>query len=182
MRHVFLTGDTRLGKTTLLNALLALHPAWRVGGFRTYLYQNGVYLAPADAPQDKDGLPDAPRDEQSRVGLRGKPPVAFPAAFDALGASLLSPAGKDVLLMDELGFLERDAQRFQCAVLHALDGSAPVLGVLKPLRTPFLDRVRAHPDVRVLAVTRENRDELMQTVLSQAAFFPPQREASRPIS
>lgn len=45
--------------------------------------------------------------------------------------------------MDELGFLENDAHRFQAAVLAALDGSTPVLAAVKPKDTDFLRRVRA---------------------------------------
>ncbi|MBR4869427.1 MAG: hypothetical protein IKU12_01455, partial [Oscillospiraceae bacterium] len=57
---------------------------------------------------------------------------------------------------------------FQAAVLSALEGPLPVLGVIKPRSTPFLDAVRSHPKVRVLEVTPETRDALLQQLLNQS--------------
>ena len=48
------------------------------------------------------------------------------------------------------------------AVLAALDGDMPVLGVLQKADTAFLRAVAAHPRVRVVTVTEENRDRLRQ--------------------
>lgn len=64
--------------------------------------------------------------------------------------------------MDELGPAEAAAQRFQAAVLAALDGEKPVCGVLQQADSAFLRRVAAHPRVRVVTVTEENRDTLRQ--------------------
>ena len=49
---------------------------------------------------------------------------------------------------------------FQAAVLAALDGEKPVCGVLQQADSAFLRRVAAHPRVRVVTVTEENRDTL----------------------
>ena len=62
--------------------------------------------------------------------------------------------------MDELGPAEAAAQRFQTAVLAMLDGEKPVYGVLQQEDSAFLRRVAAHPRVRVVTVTKENRDAL----------------------
>ena len=62
--------------------------------------------------------------------------------------------------MDELGFLERDASRFQAAVLAALRGPQPVLAAVKNRDDPFLRAVRSVPGVRVLYITRDNREGL----------------------
>jgi nucleoside-triphosphatase len=84
--------------------------------------------------------------------------------FDVLGVRILADraaarrAGR--IVMDELGFLETGAPRFQAAVMDCLDGDVPILGVIKPDRTPFLDRVRAHKAVHLIEVTLENRAAL----------------------
>ena len=65
-----------------------------------------------------------------------------------------------VIVMDELGPAEAAAQHFQAAVLAALDGEKPVCGVLQQADSAFLRRVAAHPRVRVVTVTEENRDAL----------------------
>ena len=70
----------------------------------------------------------------------------------------------DVLLMDELGPAESGAKKFCEAVLAALDGDLPVLGVLQKADTEFLRAVAGHPRVRLVTVTVENRDELRRTM------------------
>ena len=83
----------------------------------------------------------------------------WPEVFDREGTALLRAEGPfDLLLMDELGRLELRAEAFRAAVLSALDGNVPVLGVVKPESNPFLDAVRAHPRTVVLEVAGENRD------------------------
>ena len=85
------------------------------------------------------------------------------AAFDAAGERLLSaPAGRrSLLLMDELGFLERCSPVFQRAVVTLLDGPTPVLGVLRRHeKSPFWGPVSRRADVRLLPLTVENRAEI----------------------
>jgi len=85
------------------------------------------------------------------------------AAFDAAGERLLSaPAGRrSLLLMDELGFLERCSPVFQRAVFTLLDGPTPVLGVLRRhAKSPFGGPVSRRADVRLLPLTVENRAEI----------------------
>ena len=60
--------------------------------------------------------------------------------------------------------MENEAPRFHRAVLAALDGNIPILGVVKPQKNPLLDAVRAHQRVELITVTRENRDELFPLI------------------
>lgn len=60
---------------------------------------------------------------------------------------------------------EQRPERFDLlgvAALAALDGEKPVYGVLQQADSAFLRRVAAHPRVRVVTVTEENRDTLRQ--------------------
>lgn len=68
------------------------------------------------------------------------------------------------MLMDELGFMENEAELFQEAVIETLKSGVPVLGVVKKKSSPFLDRVRALAGVRIIEVTEENRDSLAAAV------------------
>lgn len=61
-----------------------------------------------------------------------------PERFDLLGvAALADTADCQVIVMDELGPAEAAAQRFQAAVLAALDGEKPVCGVLQQADSAF---------------------------------------------
>ncbi|MBU5436334.1 nucleoside-triphosphatase [Pseudoflavonifractor sp. MSJ-37] len=163
--HLFLTGAIGVGKSTLLRALLA-RTGRTPGGFRTCWDPTGqsLYLLSWDWTG-----PLRPRDRAARRTDRCA--QALPGRFDRLGPPLLVPRpGQDLLIMDELGFLERDALRFQRAVLDALDGPLPVLGVIKPRPSPFLDAVRAHPLVRIVPVTTADRDALRASLDLEAVL------------
>ena len=162
MVHLFLTGEVQVGKSTLLRALLE-RLAFPACGFCTCWAVCGgeerLHLLPWGAERRC-----APENAAAcRVDRRAQ---AMSGRFDRLGPPLLLPRkGSRVLVMDELGFLEREEKVFQQAVLGALDGPLPVLGVIKPRQTPFLDAVRAHPRTRAVLVTEENRDALLEKVL-----------------
>ncbi len=160
--NIFLTGPVQIGKSTVLRRFLSANPALRPGGFATKNVPSAadgsvreVYILPP-VWTEADLLP-------SRVAARCADGVweRRPEVFDEVGTALLAAPGPfDLLLMDELGRLELGAAAFRAAVLSALDGPVPVLGVVKPERNPFLDAVRAHPQTLVLEVTAENRDGL----------------------
>ena len=69
--------------------------------------------------------------------------------------------------MDELGFFENDAARFQEAVFRVLDADKPVLGVLKQKDTPFLRQVRHREDVIVYEIREDNRERLLPVILCE---------------
>lgn len=154
--HLFLTGAPGAGKSTALARTLALLEVIP-GGFVTY-YGAGrqrLYLGPAWAPRLETP-------EREVACMDGGRPVPDPAAFDRLGpAAILGCPQAPVLLFDECGNLEREAWAFQGAVLAALDGDRPILGVVKPRRAgTWLAALAAHPRVQILPVTPENRDAL----------------------
>lgn len=150
--HLFLTGRKGVGKSTLLRAL------WegkRLGGFFTRRV-TGVFDRPSihllRAAEDEQPSPE------NLLCFCGE---RRPERFDLLGpAALADTTDCDIIVMDELGPSEAAAQRFQAAVLAALDGKKPVYGVLQQADSGFLRRVAAHPRVRVVTVTEENRDAL----------------------
>lgn len=156
--NVFLTGAPQVGKTTLIRKFISEHPEIRLGGFFTVCGKDAVeniYIVPANNL-------DAPQNFQNLVGIRRdrKTPQAFPQVFDSLGTALLNTADCDLIIMDELGIMESKAKAFQKAVLDVLSANVPVLGVIKPKSTTFLDAVRSHPDSLVLEVNEGNRSFL----------------------
>ena len=166
--HVFLTGPVQIGKSTLLRASLdALQPQ-KLGGFRTVSVQpqadgsRPVYLHPACSP-------DELHESANRVGIRrpGLGIVSFPAAFETAGLAALAGAEDcDLLLMDEIGRMERRADTYSARILTLLDGGVPILGVVqKKADTPLAQAIRSHPRVRLIEVSEENRNTLLPTIL-----------------
>lgn len=154
MKHLFLHGPSGAGKSFALGQAIA-ERGLPVRGFRSHKAADGfVYLGPAGAP--------APEDAAHRVAcISVRPPVADAARFDALGAALLGDIRPgELVLMDEIGFLERDAAGFSALVRALLDRTdVHILGVCRADKdTPLLCYLRGHANVALYAVTPATRD------------------------
>ena len=172
-RHLFLTGEIQVGKSTIIRRFLesVSLPPEQLGGFTTAVRtqtdgSSSVHLV---APGSIGGL-----DRNNCIMVRypgnreqRKPPEVFPEVFDARGTELLrNTGGKRLILMDELGFAEQEAVAFKKQVLETLDGEIPVLGVLKKWSSDFLEQVAGHPFVKVIEVDRENRDKIAEQMIT----------------
>lgn len=162
---VFLTGERQIGKSTAIDRFLqetGLHP----GGFRTRFHWEGdrrcLYLCPAAAPQDRTLV--------ARGDSSGMHPI--PGAFDSAGPGALAQRG-EITLLDELGFLEAEAQHFRTAVLSCLEAEGPVLGVLRQGFPGWTGEVARHRAVETLTVTKENRDAVPLLLRQRFEGLPP---------
>ena len=166
-KHIFLTGEIQSGKSTVMQKVLDGLDV-TVGGFCSGSgnarneQERWLYL------WDAAGEPVC--EESHRVAyITQEERRAFPERFDALGCEILRRAKEnnvDLILMDECGFLERDAKEFQTEVLRTLDGDIPVFGVVRLRSSGWTDAIRNHPKVTLITVTQENRDELPGQILS----------------
>lgn len=167
--HIFLTGDVQVGKSTIIKKTLAALKLRDIGGFRSVSVPDlpdgamSVYLIPV-------GEKDPVVNDWNRVGIRkgcGRGIGKFPEAFERAGVQALKGAeGMPLILMDEVGRMESAAARFSERILALLDGSTPILGVVQKIAdTPLTNAIRQHPNVRVLTVTKENREKLAEEVL-----------------
>ena len=87
---------------------------------------------------------------------------AIAEAFDEI-----APENCDLVLMDEIGRMERHADTYSARIRTLLDGCVPILGVVqKKADTPLAAAIRSHPNVRLIEVSEENRDVLLPEILS----------------
>ena len=166
-KHIFLTGEVQSGKSTVLDKVLGKLDC-SLGGFRSgsgperHKADRWLYLW--------DAAGDPIYDESHRVAhITSEERRSFPDRFDALGCGALQRAkcsGVDLILMDECGFLERDAAAFRSEVLKTLDGDIPVFGVVRLRSSGWTDAIRNHPRVTLFTVTEENRNELPEQIIS----------------
>lgn len=157
-------GQSGAGKSTIIRRLLP--PGVGIYGFETFFADDGNGMAVLHIRRPYDS--QAPRSSQNRVGIRGSAPgtaVGFPHVFDACGVSLLQniPAGS-VVVMDELGYLEREAPAFLRQVRQILTGPYHVLAAVKDIDQPHLQQFKALPGIRTLQIAPENREELLNAV------------------
>ena len=166
-RHIFLTGEKRIGKSTVWKNVLersGLQPA----GFLTLPYDvNGRFRGfclHALHPVSGEMGNDVPISVQFKAGTH----IGIAESFDVFGTQLLRSAVScsQLILMDELGKFERNAHDFQQAVTDCLDSPATVIGVLQHTDNAFLDQIRQREDVLILTVTEENRNLLPNRIIA----------------
>jgi len=184
-KHIFLTGEIQVGKSTIIRKFVEAHPGLRVGGFRTVWQENRLEL--------RNSLHIVPATgsyltaDYNRIGLRegvfpDRTATDYPEVFDTVGVELLKKTGgSDLILMDEIGLGENDADDFIDAVLDTLDGDVPVLGVVQPKTGILTDAVRDHPKVRLILVTKENREYVLRNLLEGADIVEKKHTISKNI-
>ena len=167
-RHILISGERGVGKSTLIEKLLAASSRPRYG-FITKMRPAGpdgfhpIYIHPAGQP-----VAERTYTEENCIGTcdsRTHRPNLD--AFNVLGVRYIEAARPDgIIVMDELGFFEAKADDFTAAVLAALAGDVPVIAAVKS-RTDvsFLNAVRAAPKAEVFYITPENREELYERLL-----------------
>lgn len=173
--YAVIVGKQGVGKSSLVNRVvkeLAL-PLWgfftkkgddfskEIGGFPVYLHQVKGGL--------KDGLQE--EDFEKREGelvayCNNRLLQVNKEVFDNFAIRLKEPIPEGYLvMMDELGIMEKHSPDFCEAVLDVLQ--QPRLGVIavKHKDSPFLNQVRTHKNCRCFNLTQENRDEVFCQVV-----------------
>lgn len=161
--HFFLTGEVGAGKSTVLNKTLEML-AVSYGGFKTYFGEDRA------SPDKKLYINEAalpPRFMKRNIAAHfhdGMPPEPVLDAFNVLGVGYIKKARENahIIVMDECGRIEKDADAFKKEILETLDGDSPVLGVLKLRAAGWADNIRIHPKVNIITVDEANRDNLPQ--------------------
>lgn len=149
MKHILLTGEVQVGKSTALRKFLKKY-GYTADGYRTYWKDRStLYIAPFG--REEGVCVVATEDGTRKVVAEG---------FE-YGASLIEGSGNEQLIVfDELGRFEQCSQRFMDAVFSKLNGEKTVLGVIKKENNQFLDKIRENPNVVIVEVTESNRDEI----------------------
>lgn len=166
-RNLFVTGQSGIGKSTLLQeVLLPYMPV--VTGFETRPYGiNGQYagyylhgLSPLICPGDND------KPISVRTGERQRIPIT--AVFEQFGCQYLDAALEDtgkIILMDELGDLEEGAEAFQSKVKECLSGKKTVLGVVKDIASEWLGKIKRREDTEILMLDERNEQKTRQKII-----------------
>jgi len=163
--HIFLTGGIGSGKSVAVRRTLKLLQI-KPGGFQTYFGPDRAY---PDRYLYLCGAGEVPicTEEYAVARFENGVPSVFTERFDGRGARLLKEArlAGGLIVMDECGYLEREARRFQEEVIRCLDGNTPVLGVVRLRAGGWTERIVSHPKVKVLTVEEENRDAMPSLLL-----------------
>ena len=162
MDKILICGPRGVGKSSLIwrRTVLLSGPVSGVVTLRESVADGEglfpIYIHPAACPEARRQY--GPENLIGRCDSRRS--VRCTPVFDDWGPRLLE--GPGLLLMDELGFLERVALRWLEAGLWALCGDQPGVAAVIIRFVRFLQAVRGVPGVRVLYITRENREGLFR--------------------
>ena len=154
--NVFLTGNVQVGKSTAIKRFLEKENISPLG-FTTHLDRSTGVLTIKIIGKDGD------REIKAASPIGGSRPVPDIEAFDRAGKMLtdMDTSDCDMFIMDELGFMERDAHVFTDAVPAMLDRGIRTVGVLRNKPDgPFWDMLHERDDTVILTVDEENRDDI----------------------
>lgn len=171
LKHLLITGPQAVGKSTLVQRLLAYN-AQPVCGFYTKQMQtasdglSATYLCSARA-EDRFRTEYGLAGISDGKGLR----ITYPKTYDNLVLRTIQMPGDGLLVMDQLDETTDGALLFQQAVLDRLDGTHPVIVVIPELGGGFLDAVRSHPKVSAYPVTLTNRDQLLRDLVPRMLLW-----------
>jgi len=164
-RVLLLTGQPGTGKTALIKEALARTKV-KGGGFYTEEIRTGgirqgfriVTLGGQEAILAHVNISSPYQVSKYRVDT---------GALDRVGVSALRQAleESDLVVIAEIGKMELLSSRFKEAVTQVLNSGKRVLGTIMFNSHPFADEIKRHPEVEILPVTRDNRNEAMKRVL-----------------
>jgi len=92
-------------------------------------------------------------------------------SFENVALSVLEEAitREQLVVIDEIGFMEIKSKRFQQLVISALDSSGPVLGSIMQKPFYFADEIKKRNDVQLITVRADNRDALLSEITGMLA-------------
>jgi len=164
-RTILLTGPPGVGKTTIIQQVVARLPG-RAGGFYTAEIREhgervGFRLVTLDG--EEGFLAHVANRSPYRVGRYG----VDLADLERVGVAAIRQAiaARDVVVIDEIGKMELFSAAFRAAVQEAVDSPKPVLGTITFRPHPWADGLKRHPHVQLLVVTLANRHALAERVV-----------------
>ncbi|MGD2247682.1 MAG: NTPase [Candidatus Methanofastidiosia archaeon] len=157
--NILITGKPGIGKTTLIQNIV--QSCDNVAGFYTKeIRKNGQRVGFAIKTMDGKTGVLAHIDIDSPVSV-SKYKVNIPAIENICVPSINFSAG--VIVIDEIGKMELYSESFKDIVLKALD-TKNVVATIMERSHPFCNTIKKRKDTILYGVTKENRDELVDTI------------------
>lgn len=164
-KNILITGRPGVGKTTAVKKILSALDL-KPGGFYTeeiragrerkgFMIKTFAGKSGTLAHIDNKG---GPRVGKYGVDIESFESTVIPELEDAI-------SNRKLVVIDEIGKMELFSLRFKDLVLQALDGPAPILGVIKESGNGFIGNIKQRQDVRLFKITLVNRESIISDIL-----------------
>lgn len=164
---LLLTGRPGVGKTTIVRQVVA-RLGGAAGGFYTEEVRErgqriGFRLVALDGPMGTlAGVNVASPYHVGKYGVHL--PDLEQIGVKAIRRALAQPHVA-VVVIDEIGKMELFSPAFRQAVQEVLAGSKPLLATVMAGPQPWVDAIKARPDVTLIEVTPANRQDLPDRIV-----------------
>ncbi len=167
IRKLLLTGRPGCGKTTLIKRVVN----------KLALPASGFYTEEIRERGERVGFKIITLESKEAVFARvdfktperlGKYGLDL-SALETIAVAALRAAvrARQLVVIDEIGPMELRSALFREAVNEALDSAAPILGTITARSFPFTDAIKKRPDVTMIEVRPNNRDQLVTELSDQ---------------
>ncbi|NMB07445.1 MAG: hypothetical protein GX981_03520 [Tissierellia bacterium] len=163
MNNLFLTGKKGVGKSTIINKIIEKVNC-SIGGYITekQVENNIKTFTIISLYNNKDRYPIAKINEKNfeKKIFTDNFKHHIPLTLDK------SLKNRDLIILDELGFMENNIEPFTGKIYEILDSNNVVFGVLKDYNCTFLNNIKSRDDVLVIEITQNNRDTIEQEIIN----------------
>lgn len=169
MNKYVIMADKQVGKTTLVNKIIK-HRQNNICGFFTERFldlvdEEGFY------PIYMRGINESRKFDDEHLIGKCKEGMHYTnnEVFNNLGVNLISTNNpNDLIIMDEVGFLEMNAEKFKNKLVEVLASDNEVLLMLKQrLDVSFLKDIQENKNVEFIRMNLDNRDIIYEYLLEK---------------
>ncbi|PJN56473.1 Nucleoside-triphosphatase THEP1 [Paenibacillus sp. GM2FR] len=161
-----LTGEPRMGKTTMIKELVHHLGPDLCGGFYTEEITNssdriGFKCVSVSGESVEIAHVDSP--SSTRIGRYGMDVEAF----EDFAVNILEDAlsSKKIIVIDEMGFMQMLSASFQKIVQEIISDHRIVLGTIPVESHPEIDKIKYQKEVSIISLNEFNRDTISKTLL-----------------
>lgn len=166
--HILITGLPGVGKTTLLRKLAERLTEYRPAGFYTEEIRDAQGVREGFRLVTLCGrqlvLSHVRHPGFHRVSRYGVDVAGFERLLEELN---LRHSPSSLIIIDEIGKMECFSKRFIDLVTLLLDGPTTLVATIAMKGEGFIRQVKERPHCRLVTITRENRDRLVDELASE---------------